>query len=198
MARRSLALGLGSIVLVSLLVLLCELVGLLFCIVGTRCRGRSCSPPIPALLVEGLKGRATLRRSRDLVHGRGWHVFATLGVGCIIGAAISGALAGLLVAVLFASHGNVVVFDLVTGVVTLISTVLVTPFTASLTMADLFDLRVRKEGFDLWLLAQKVGGGAPEGGFHRRARRPAVAAGARVGRAAAGRMGGAAARLGRP
>ena len=49
--------------------------------------------------------------------------------------------------------------------VTLISTVLVTPFTASLTMAVYFDLRVRKEGFDLWLLAQKVGGETPEGGF---------------------------------
>ncbi len=160
------ALGrLGSIVLVSLLVLLCELVGLLFCIVGYAVPWTFLFASIPALLVEGLKGRAALRRSRDLVRGRGWHVFATLGVGYLIGAAISGALAGLLVAVLFASHGNVVVFDLVTGVVTLISTVLVTPFTASLTMAVYFDLRVRKEGFDLWLLAQKVGGGAPEGGF---------------------------------
>jgi hypothetical protein len=160
------ALGrLGSIVLVSLLVLLCELVGLLFCIIGYAVPWTFLFASIPALLVEGLKGRAALRRSRDLVRGRGWHVFATLGVGYLIGAAITGALAGLLVAVLFASHGNVVVFDLVTGVVTLITTVLVTPFTAALTMAVYFDLRVRKEGFDLWLLAQKVGGGAPEGGF---------------------------------
>ena len=161
------ALGrLGSIVLVSLLVLLCELVGLL--VLHRRIR-RAVDVPVrlhPGAARGGPQGsRAALRRSRDLVRGRGWHVFATLGVGYLIGAAISGALAGLLVAVLFVSHGNVVVFDLVTGVVTLISTVLVTPFTASLTMAVYFDLRVRKEGFDLWLLAQKVGGGAPEGGF---------------------------------
>ena len=151
--------------LVSLLVLLCEVVGLLFCIIGYAVPWTFLFASIPALLVEGLKGRAALRRSRDLVRGRGWHVFATLGVGYLIGAVITGALAGLLIAVLVASHGNVVVFDLVTGVVTLITTVLVTPFTAALTMAVYFDLRVRKEGFDLWLLAQKVGGGAPEGGF---------------------------------
>ena len=191
------ALGrLGSIVLVSLLVLLCELVGLLFCIVGYAVPWTFLFASIPALLVEGLKGRAALRRSRDLVRGRGWHVFATLGVGYLIGAAITGALAGLLVAVLFrvarqrggvrpghgcghphhdgarhavhrrADHGRL--------------------------------LRPPRPQGGLRPVAPGAEGGrrGPRGRLPGPARRPAVAAGVRVGPAPSGHLGHAAARLG--
>ena len=173
---------LGSIVLVSLLVLLCELVGLLFCIIGYAVPWTFLFASIPALLVEGLKGRARSDGAATW-SGRGWHVFATLGVGYLIDAAITGALAGLLVAVLFASHGNVVVFDLVTGVVTLITTVLVTPFTAALTMAVYFDLRRAQGGLRPVAPGAEGGRRGPRGRLPGPARRPAVAAGARLGRA---------------
>ena len=51
------------------------------------------------------------------------------------------------------------------AVVNIIGTALTTPFVAALTMVIYFDLRVRKEGFDLFLLASRVGVDAPSGGF---------------------------------
>ena len=51
------------------------------------------------------------------------------------------------------------------AIATGIAAVLTTPFTAAVTALIYFELRVRKEGFDLALLAQRMGVAPPPGGF---------------------------------
>jgi hypothetical protein len=50
-------------------------------------------------------------------------------------------------------------------VVGVASSVITTPFMAAVLVLIYFDLRVRKEGFDLEVLAQGVGGSVPAGGW---------------------------------
>lgn len=115
----------------------------------------------PALLVEGLRGRAALGRSFRLVKGRWWRTFAILALGFIIGRFVSAIAQGVFWAGIYFGSENdalVLLFSALAGIVGL---VIVTPFQAALLSVVYFDLRVRKEGLDLELLASEIGGSPP-------------------------------------
>lgn len=117
----------------------------------------------PVLLAEGVRGRSALGRSFALVRGRWWPTFGTYFIGAIAVGMVTGLMTTLLFAVLFSgiADGGLPGF-LISAVVGTVSGVITTPFMAALVAVIYFDLRVRKEGFDLELLAAGVGVTPPD------------------------------------
>jgi len=117
------------------------------------------SVAIPVLLVERTGGAAALRRSFRLVRGLWWSTLARLLVaGLLIGVATAAITGGLLVLLLFAVEEASYAALVLTGIVNVVGQVLTTPFLAAVVTLIYFDLRVRKEGFDLAVLAERMGG----------------------------------------
>jgi hypothetical protein len=111
----------------------------------------------PVLLVEGLRGRKALGRSFGLVKGRWWRTCGVLIVGFILAAIVSTIVQGVFLVGILVGEDNdtlVLVLSAIAGVVGL---AISTPFQAAVLTVLYFDLRVRKEGFDLELLAQEIG-----------------------------------------
>ncbi len=112
----------------------------------------------PALLAEGTRGRRALGRSFSLVRGRWWPTFGTYLLGSLLAAIVTGIIGFALVAVLFSGVADGGFAEFLIGAVTqTVAGVITTPFMAALVAVIYFDLRVRKEGFDLELLAADVG-----------------------------------------
>jgi len=114
------------------------------------------SVAVPVLLLENVRGASALGRSRRLVTGRWWPVAAVLLLTTILSSIISGAVTGLIVAASFGG-ANEVVSDVVRVIGATAASLLTTPFAAAVSLVLYIDLRVRKEGFDLELLASRVG-----------------------------------------
>jgi hypothetical protein len=119
---------------------------------------------VPVLLVEGANPAAALGRSRQLVKGRWWGTLGVSVVGYFLVSIVSYSLVGVVVGIAFADPAR----NTVTGFVlnTLASTVgsmITTPAAAAFITVLYIDLRVRKEGFDLLLLARRLGIERPEG-----------------------------------
>jgi hypothetical protein len=119
---------------------------------------------VPALLTEDVRGRKALGRSFRLVKHRWWPTLGALALGFLLAGIVSGAISAAVTALAFTDVGESLLATLlVDAIAGTISGVLVTPFQAALATIIYFDLRVRKEGFDLELLAQRVGVSLPEG-----------------------------------
>jgi hypothetical protein len=119
---------------------------------------------VPVLLVEGAGPSRALGRSRELVRGRWWGTLGVAVVGYLLVSIVSFALTGIVVGIAFANPAR----NTVTGFVlnTLASTVgsmIGTPAAAAFITVLYIDLRVRKEGFDLLLLARRLGVERPAG-----------------------------------
>jgi hypothetical protein len=111
---------------------------------------------VPVLLLEDVRGGKALKRSRQLVRGRWWQVFAVVILAFILSLIVQSALTGILIGVTGAAGNQLL--DAIAGLIgETASAVITTPFTAAVVMVVYFDLRVRKEGFDLELLARRVG-----------------------------------------
>jgi hypothetical protein len=114
----------------------------------------------PVMLVEGTGGVAALKRSFKLTEGRWWATLGRLLVAYIL-VLVFTTVASLLFlipaewAVSDTSFGALVLESAANFVVSLVTT----PFIAAVATLVYFDLRVRKEGFDLALLAERMGGG---------------------------------------
>jgi len=113
---------------------------------------------IPGLMLEGAKGRKATERSRTLVTGRWWPIFGTLLLVTLIVDILAGAFETL---VRLAAGGAFGQGSTGTIVATVISQAIVQlfllPYSVCVLIVLYFDLRVRKEGFDLQLLATEVG-----------------------------------------
>lgn len=153
---------LGSLIWLSIVLGVLLLLGFLACVIPGIYFYGAWTVAVPVLLLEDIRGRRALKRSRTLVEGRWWPVVAAVVVATIVGSTISGALSALLVAVV-ATADNELLFATVQGVANVVSSIVTTPFTAAVVAVVYFDLRVRKEGFDLELLAREVGIEPPEG-----------------------------------
>nr|MBA2349306.1 glycerophosphoryl diester phosphodiesterase membrane domain-containing protein [Solirubrobacterales bacterium] len=142
-----------------LLLVLSLLVGFLLLIVPGVWLAVSFSVAIPVLLVERLGGAQALRRSFDLVKGRWWPTLGRVAAAYLL-IAVAAAVIGFLLAIPIlllveeASYGGLIL----TGLINLVATVVTTPFLAAVTVLIYFDLRIRKEGFDPALLAERMGG----------------------------------------
>jgi hypothetical protein len=115
----------------------------------------------PVMLVEGTGGFAALKRSFKLVEGHWWSTCGRLLVAYILVQVIT-----TVAALIFLIPAEAIVDDTSFGALVLesaanfVASLVTTPFIAAVVMLVYFDLRVRKEGFDLALLAERMGGGA--------------------------------------
>jgi hypothetical protein len=123
---------------------------------------------VPVLLTEGVRGRHALGRSRELVRGSWWRVFGVVMLGYILAGILSGAISALVIGVTTVQSGQASLLGIVVSIVAgTVSKVATTPFTAAFITVLYFDLRVRKEAFDLQLLAQRIGVEPPPGALAR-------------------------------
>jgi hypothetical protein len=153
---------LRSLVWLALLTGFLLTLGLLACIVPGVYFYGAWAVAVPALLLEDSRGRNALKRSRELVTGRWWPTVAAVLVATILASIVQAMFSGLLLAVVV-GDGNDVVRAAAQAIASTAGSVLTTPFTAAVITAVYFDLRVRKEGFDLELLARRVGIEPPPG-----------------------------------
>jgi hypothetical protein len=152
----------GSVLWITILAAVISILGLVLCILPGIWLWFSFAVAVPVLLTEGLKGRKALGRSRRLVQGRWWKVFAAIALGTLLTSIVSGALTGL--ATVFAdSNPRSFSGIAVSWVGDTLASTLTTPFSAAVAIVVYFDLRVRKEAFDLQLLAEQLGVEPPEG-----------------------------------
>ncbi len=122
------------------------------------------SVALPALLLEGVGIRRAMGRSRGLVKGGWWRV---LGIVILIGIiqfviqwffSFLGTLLGI-----FAS-GDLTVYAAASTIAGTIGQIAGSPILYCGLVLLYYDLRIRKEGFDLELLAQAMEGRGPEEG----------------------------------
>ena len=156
-ALRYAARRLHSILWVTFLGGLLAILGLLLLIVPGVYLYIGFAVAVPVLLTEGLKGRHALGRSRQLVKGRWWPTFGVVVLGAILVGIVQAALAGLAGVANFAEGPDTLASFVATTVATVVASVIATPFAAAFVTVLYFDLRVRKEAFDLQLLAEQVG-----------------------------------------
>lgn len=111
----------------------------------------------PALLVEGLRGRNALRRSFGLVSGRWWRTFGVLIVGFVLAAVVSTVVQAVFIIGIVVGEDNDALVLVLSAIAGIAGLAVSTPFQAAVLTVLYFDLRVRKEGFDLELLAAEIG-----------------------------------------
>jgi hypothetical protein len=155
-----------SILWITILGSILTVIGAIFCIIPGIYLWIAFAVAVPVLLTEGVKGRHALGRSRELVTDRWWGTFGVVLLGTILAGIVSGAIGALAGLAGGTSDANSVAGFLVNSVSGTLGSMISTPFTAAFVTVLYFDLRVRKEGFDLQLLAERIGLTAPpEGGY---------------------------------
>ncbi len=111
----------------------------------------------PVLLIEGLGGWKALKRSRQLVAGRWWPTACLLLVTTLLVGIVSGIFEGVLLAIFLTTSDSVVVGVALITVAGAITAMVLQPFQAAVRTVLYYDLRVRKEGYDVELLADQLG-----------------------------------------
>lgn len=153
-----------SLLWVTLLTFLFALLGLVACVIPGVYLWAGFAVAVPVLLTEDRRGLKALGRSRDLVSGFWWRTFGVIVLGAILGGIVSAALEGVIVGLTSIGPGSGtsvwVVGNIVSGT---LAKAVATPFTAAFVTVLYFDLRVRKEAFDLQLLADRLGVDPPPG-----------------------------------
>ena len=147
-----------SILWVTILVGVISVLGFLLCIVPGVYLYVCFAVAIPVLLTEGVKGTKALGRSRRLVSGTWWRVLAVVVLGAILVGIIGFAIAA--VAAGSTTSGRARPPSLGRprrSIADHLVELLTTPLTAAFDDVLYFDLRIRKEAFDLWLLAERLG-----------------------------------------
>jgi hypothetical protein len=149
---------LHSILWVTLLASFISLLGLVLFVVPGVYLYVAFAVAVPVLLTEGVKGTKALGRSRRLVKGRWWGTFGVVVLGAILVGIVEGALVGLTAAVTTLDTSDPTLGSfLANTTATVLASVLATPLSAAFATVLYFDLRVRKEAFDLQLLAEQIG-----------------------------------------
>lgn len=147
-----------SLLWVGILTTMVVVAGFLLLIIPGIYMGIALMVVVPVLMVEDIRGFKALRRSRDLVRGRWWPVFGLVILGIILIPLILQTLVVLPFQLfLFVNIESVTMRLLVEEVLNVVAGVITTPFTAAVLTVLYFDLRVRKEAFDLELLAGRIG-----------------------------------------
>ena len=168
---------LHSILWVTILATFISVLGLVLLIVPGIYLYVSFAVAVPVLLTEGLRGRKALGRSRRLVKGRWWGTFGVVLLGGILVGIVEGALVGLAAVVTTLDTADPTLGSfLVNTTATVLASLIATPLSAGFVTVLYFDLRVRKEAFDLQLLAGQIGvepgeGASPAARFEERAPR---------------------------
>jgi hypothetical protein len=111
----------------------------------------------PALMIEGVRGWGALSRSFQLVKGRWWPVAGVLVVATVMIGIVGAAIEGVLLAITLTSGGSVAGTVLIVSLAGGLASILTQPFQAAVTTVLYYDLRVRREGYDVELLAGQLG-----------------------------------------
>jgi hypothetical protein len=112
---------------------------------------------IPSLMLEGYRGSKALRRGVSLARHLWWRCFGCLLlIGLIVGI-LSDIVSGVALVSLLALAHSEVSRAAVYFASSVLTTVLFSPITASALVVLSIDLRVRKEGYDIQLLASQLG-----------------------------------------
>lgn len=106
-----------------------------------------------AVVVEDLRGSKALNRSWRLSRGMFWKIFGTIFLAGVLASVVTGIL--LVPAGISADALGPNVW-LLQGVLAAVATVITTPFTTMIPVLLYFDARIRKEGFDLSVMAQQL------------------------------------------
>jgi hypothetical protein len=149
---------LPAVVGVTILSAIFVLIGVIFCVIPGIYLWAAFYVAIPVVLVEGVGPFRALGRSRELVRGRWWGTFGVAVLGALLAAIIAGTLTALFVGLSLGAGGSDTVVGFIVNVIAMtLSSVITTPAVAAFAIVLYIDLRVRKEGFDLYLLAQRLG-----------------------------------------
>jgi hypothetical protein len=166
---------LHSILWITILGGIATVIGFVFCIIPGIYLWIAFAVAVPVLLTEGVKGSKALGRSRALVRDRWWGTFGVVLLGTILAGIVSAAIGAVAGIAAGTTDANTVAGFLVNSVSGTLGSMISTPFTAAFVTVLYFDLRVRKEAFDLQLLAERIGLTAPPEGGYRPAPGPAPA-----------------------
>ena len=155
---------LGAVIVASLLYTLGLIGGFILCILPGVFLATAWVATTPALMIERLSPTGSLRRSLELVRGRWWPAFGLqILLGIITG--ILTAIITLPITAIVLSDGVQTAGDaIVQTFVQTIAVLLFAPLSAIAAVVLYFDLRVRKEGFDLLLQQQNLGTGSATAG----------------------------------
>lgn len=147
-----------SLIWVTVLSLLAVMVGILLLIIPGIYLSVALAVVVPALFVEDVKGIAALRRSRHLVKGRWWPTLGALLLGWLVIPMVIGIVVELVFRIVLVTQAeSVTALMMISGASGTIAEILATPVSVAVLTVMYFDLRVRKEGFDLQLLAEQIG-----------------------------------------
>lgn len=106
------------------------------------------------LVIEGLKGTKALGRSWRLVKGKFWRVLGTLTLAGLVAFVVALVISLPLQAAFEAIGPEAWPLAALSDA---LATVITTPFTILIAVLLYFDLRIRKEGFDLEVMARELG-----------------------------------------
>ena len=112
---------------------------------------------IPLMMQENIRGSAAIRRSMRLVRGSWWSVFGTLLLVFLITYVASSVLGGILIGVGIVAHGDTLTVAIADFFVRTVVLVVLTPLSASVAVVLTIDMQVRKEGYDIQILAMSMG-----------------------------------------
>ena len=143
-----------AIIGTSLIVLISEGIGFVFCFVGALVPLTYFAVALPVLILEGVGVSAAIGRSVTLTKAHVMHVLGLVVTAQLLAAVVNGALAA---GVRFAlsSGGSPVAAVIGQSIASTIAGVLTTPFVATAIVVLYFDLRIRDEAFDVQLLIQR-------------------------------------------
>jgi hypothetical protein len=152
-----------SILLIVTLGGVLTVIGFVFCVIPGIYLAVAFAVALPVLMSEGQRGRKALGRSRALVRGRWWKTALALLVAGLLAGILSGVVSGVVTALaIFNGHDPVALF-FIAAIGGTAGAIVSTPFSAAYHTVLYFDLRVRKEAFDLQLLASRLGVDPPPG-----------------------------------
>ena len=111
---------------------------------------------VPALVVEDVGVSQAMRRSFALVRSRWWPMLGLLLTGQLLGSIVQILLAAVLGFVVAPLGHGVTGGIAANGIAGGIASALTTPFVAAAFVIAYFDLRVRNEGFDIWVMIRHL------------------------------------------
>lgn len=138
----------------SILLVICEALGIVFCIVGVLVPITLFAVALPVLILEGVSVSMAISRSVNLTKGYIGHVLGLALTARLLIIVVNFALA-VGVNYLLRSGDSVVAAVIGQSIASAIAGILTTPFAATATVALYFDLRIRNEAFDVQLLMQR-------------------------------------------
>jgi len=151
---------LWTVIWASILVGVVVVIGLVLCVVPGVIFSLWLAVTTPAIIIENLKATEGMGRSKALASGNLGRIFAVglvvVLIAIIIGLVL-GALGGVIGKTLFSEAPMAAAF--VHQLFSLVAQVLAIPISATAFILVYYDLRIRKEGFDLEMLAKSLAPG---------------------------------------